>query len=83
MRRRHFLRKNLFIDPVQILSPLYHYIQNTTLNINCKVFLALITPFNYICNNSTPQWWLGRTFIVKGVIEIIFVVKFSQSFIKA
>ena len=28
VRRRHFLRRNLFIDPVQILSPHYHYIQN-------------------------------------------------------
>ena len=27
MRRRHFLRRNLFIDPVQILSPLYYYKQ--------------------------------------------------------
>ena len=25
IRRRHFLRKNLFIDPVQILSPLYFF----------------------------------------------------------
>ena len=25
MRRRHFLKRNLFIDPVQILSPLYYY----------------------------------------------------------
>ena len=25
IRRRHFLRRNLFIDPVQILSPLYYY----------------------------------------------------------
>ena len=39
-----------------------------------------VTPFNYIRNNSTPQWWLGRTFLVKGVIEIIFIGKFSQNF---
>ena len=32
-----------------------------------------VTPSNYICNNSTPQWWLGMTFLVKGVIEIIFL----------
>ena len=24
-----------------------------------------IAPFNYLRNNSIPQWWLGRTFLVK------------------
>ena len=29
MRRRHFLRRNLFIDPVQMLSPLRYYKAST------------------------------------------------------
>ena len=37
-----------------------------------------VTPFNYIRNNSAPQRWLGRTFLVKGVIEIIFYTQTSQ-----
>ena len=41
-----------------------------------------VTPFNYIRNNSTPQWWLGRTFLVKGVIEIIFNSEILAKFLR-
>ena len=40
-----------------------------------------VTPFYYIRNNSMPQWWLGRTFLVKGVIEIIFVDEILAKFL--
>ena len=42
-----------------------------------------VTPFNYIRNNSTPQWWLGRTYLVKGVIEIIFIDEILAKFLYA
>ena len=40
-----------------------------------------VTPFYYIRNNSMPQWWLGRTFLVKGVIEIIFIDEILAKFL--
>ena len=41
-----------------------------------------VTPFNYIRNNSTPQWWLERTYLVKGVIEIIFNSEILAKFLR-